>query len=147
MRVLLDENIPVPLKAPLRLLEPGHEFRHVLDEGWQGIPDPDLFRRARDGGFDALVALDRNQLSYRDEWLALKRANIHHISIRQTRSTTGKHGMLRVLASLAAAIPRVLDDLAGEDGGQIVAVTLLEDRPRHQKVSYREHEQRTSTLR
>ena len=141
MHVLLDENIPAPALASLRVLTP-HVFEHVNDRSWAGTADPTLFANAGRAGFDVIVALDRRQLYNADEWQALKRARLHHVSIRQTRTTQGARGSLRLMASLLLAMPHVLDDLAARDGGCVVEVRLLDDRSRHELWTYREHERR-----
>jgi PIN like domain len=141
MRVLLDENIPEPALASLRVLVP-HTFEHVNHLGWSGRSDPDVFALASRAGHDVILALDRKQLSSAAEWRALKRAGLNHVSIRQSSATQGAAGSLRLMASLLVAMPRVLDDLAGRDGGCVVEVSLLTDRDRHTTWSYLEHERR-----
>ncbi len=55
MKVILDENVPGPLK---RYLEP-HEVTTVQDQGWAGIGNGDLIARV-DGMFDVLILADKN---------------------------------------------------------------------------------------
>ena len=143
MHVLLDENIPVPALASLQVLVP-HTFNHVGPAGWAGQTDKALFALAAEAGYDIVVSLDRRQLYSDDEWKALKRAGLHHVSIRQSRATEGARGSLRLMASLLLAMPRVLDDLEHQAGGCVVEVRLLEDRNRHELWTYREHERRES---
>ncbi len=142
MRALLDENIPLPALAALRVLEPVHTFDHVHTLGWDGTKDPELFRRASARGFEVLVALDRNQLHDAAEWRALKRARLHHVSVRQSRATEGAAGSLRLMASVLVAMPRVLSDLEQRNGGHVVEVRLLDNANRHVALSYKQHEQR-----
>jgi len=54
-RVLLDENLPRRLRRDL----PGHEVRTVAEEGWRGIENGDLIRRAS-STFDVLLTGDQN---------------------------------------------------------------------------------------
>ena len=56
MRVLLDEQLPRHLARDLT----GHQARTVQQEGWAGLRNGELLRRAADGGFDAFVTADRN---------------------------------------------------------------------------------------
>jgi hypothetical protein len=144
--VLLDEGVPVPLIEILAMLGPTHSFEHVNNVGWMGMKDPMLFQVAATAGYEAIVALDRNQLTSAAEWKALKRSGLHHISIRQTKATQGARGQMRVLASLAVAMPRALDDLSAASGGQIVEVTIISDSTRHVMRSYREHERLTPSV-
>ena len=54
MRVLLDENIPHDLIAPLSR----HDILTVQGMGWAGIENGELLRRAA-GQVDAFVTMDR----------------------------------------------------------------------------------------
>ena len=146
MQVLLDEGVPAPLAIVLRLLEPEHSFAHVNDLGWNGTTDPVLFQRAAASHYEVIVALDRNQLTNADEWRALKKSRLHHVSVKQNKSTQGARGAIRILASLAAAMPRVLDDLVVAAGGQVVEVAVIRDRARHATWSYKDHERVTRAL-
>lgn len=55
MRILPDENLPADLAGELA----GHEVSTVTRQGWQGIKNSELLRRAQ-GRFDVLVTMDRN---------------------------------------------------------------------------------------
>ncbi len=55
MRVLLDESLPHDLAAEL----PGHDVRTVSGQGWAGLENGELLRRAR-GEFDVFVTMDQN---------------------------------------------------------------------------------------
>ncbi|MBQ10039.1 MAG: hypothetical protein CMJ45_00615 [Planctomyces sp.] len=55
MRVLLDENLPISLAAELV----GHQVTTVSGQGWQGIKNGELLRRAQ-GTFEVMVTMDRN---------------------------------------------------------------------------------------
>jgi hypothetical protein len=57
LRILLDENIPVQLKAIFR----GHEVRFVNDGdvGWKSIKNGQLLTEM-EGRFELLIAADRN---------------------------------------------------------------------------------------
>lgn len=133
MRLLVDEGVPVQALEPLRRNK-AHEFRHIHDEKWDGRKDRFLFDHAQRRGFDALVALDVDQLAEPEEWRALKRSGLHHVSLRQGRTVTGASGVARVMASLIAAMPYVLTDLADAGAQRIVEVRLLAGSARH--VSY-----------
>ncbi len=43
MRILLDENFPIPLHR--RLLADGHEAEHIITLGQRGISDVEIRRR------------------------------------------------------------------------------------------------------
>ncbi|MEK6326446.1 MAG: DUF5615 family PIN-like protein [Actinomycetota bacterium] len=131
MRVLLDEQLPVQLLAPLRLNR-GHQFDHVDGLGWKGKHDPPLFADAAKRGYAALLTADLDQLSDPEECRALKNAGLHHIGVRGGRKVDGIRGTARVIASLVVAMPYVLDDLATADGQRVVEVSLLTASARHE---------------
>ena len=56
MRVLLDEQLPRRLARELR----GHEVRTVQQQGWAGLRNGELLRRAADAGFEVFVTGDQN---------------------------------------------------------------------------------------
>lgn len=56
MRVLLDEQFPRHLARELR----GHDVSTVQQEGWAGLKNGELLRRAADAVFDVFVTADRN---------------------------------------------------------------------------------------
>ncbi len=131
MRVLLDEGLPIQLLEPLRR-NLGHEFQHVERLKWKGKQDPFLFRDAADRDFEAIIALDLDQLVDPGEWRALRDSRLHHISVRQGRTVQGKKGLARVMGSLIVAMPYVLEDLEAADGQRIVEVALLAATARHE---------------
>ena len=55
MRILLDENIPWPLSRFLS----GHDVTSVQREGWAGVQNGELLKKA-DGLFDVLILADKN---------------------------------------------------------------------------------------
>ena len=56
MRILLDEQLPRQLARHLR----GHQSRSVQQQGWAGLGNGDLLRRAAAGRFDVFVTADQN---------------------------------------------------------------------------------------
>jgi hypothetical protein len=141
VRVLVDEGVPVQVLEPLRRNR-GHEFEHVAEMGWDGRKDQQLFATAARRGFEALVAVDVDQLVEAGEWRALKKSGLHHISLRQGRTVKGATGVARVLASLIVAMPYVLADLAGVDSQRIVEVSLLSAAARHESFDPRREARR-----
>ena len=130
MDFLLDEGMPVQLLAALDVIE--HVFEHVHDLVWDGKPDATLFRDAADRGFDGLITVNVHQLTNKHEWEALKRSDLHHISVKQGRTVRGIKGTARVIASVVVAMPYVIEELEARDGQQIVEVQLLAARVRHE---------------
>lgn len=56
MRVLLDEQLPRQLAQELL----GHEVRTVQQQGWAGLGNGELLRRAGEAGFEAFLTADQN---------------------------------------------------------------------------------------
>lgn len=131
MRFLLDEALPVQLLEPLRITNRGHQFEHVDDLLWKGKRDVNLFADAAAQGFDGIITVNVSQLVNRDEWRALRRADLHHISIKQRRANRGLRDVARVMASIIVATPYVLADLEEATKQQIVDIKLLDARARH----------------
>ncbi len=130
MQILVDEGMPVQVMMPLRC-DRRHGFDHVDDLRWKGRLDQPLFRAAAERGYAAILTLDVNQLSDPDECRALRRSGLHHISLHQGRSVSGLKGLARVMGSVIAAMPYVLDDLDQAPGQRIVELSLLSARRRH----------------
>jgi len=55
-RVLLDENLPRQLVREL----PDHDATTVGAQGWRGVLNGELLRRAESAGFEVFVTADRN---------------------------------------------------------------------------------------
>jgi hypothetical protein len=55
MRIILDENLPRPLKA----IFPGHTVRTVQEEGFAGMINGELLARL-EGKFDVFITADKN---------------------------------------------------------------------------------------
>ena len=137
MQVLVDEGMPVQLIEPLRRNR-GHSFDHIDELRWKGRLDQPLFREASSRGYEAILTLDVNQLSDAEECRALRRSRLHHVSIQQGRSVRGLKGLARVMASVIAAMPYVLEDLEYAPGQRIVELSLLSAGRRHQTFDPRE---------
>lgn len=55
MKVIFDENVPLPLRQFLA----GHEVSSVQAEGWAGIENGAIIERV-EGRFDVLILADKN---------------------------------------------------------------------------------------
>ena len=56
MRVLLDEQLPRRLGRSIT----GHDVQTAQQQGWAGVSNGDLLRRAAEAGFDLFITADRN---------------------------------------------------------------------------------------
>lgn len=120
----------------------GHEFEHVAKVGWSGRKDKFLFDMARKEGYSAIVALDVNQLAAPTEARALKASGLHHIALRQRTSAKGPNLVARIIGSLVAAMPYVLDELEQANSQRIVEVKLLAPSSRHEVYDPRRERKR-----
>ena len=141
MRLVVDEGVPVQVLDPLRRNH-GHEFDHVNALGWQGKLDEFLFRGATRAGFEGIVALDVGQLADPDECKRLKRSGLHHVSVRRGSRVQGRKGVARVIASLAAAMPWVLEDLEAALEQRVAEVALFTGGARHKLFDPRREPER-----
>ena len=55
MRILLDHNVPRPLKNNL----PGHDTDTAADRAWQELHNGELLDRAETDGYELLITADR----------------------------------------------------------------------------------------
>ena len=56
MRILLDEQLPRRLTRAL----PGHDVHTTQQQGWSGVTNGGLLRRAAAAGFEIFLTADRN---------------------------------------------------------------------------------------
>lgn len=54
MRILLDENFPLPLRKEFL----GHDCDHVILLGWAGTKNGELLARAEEEGYQVLITFD-----------------------------------------------------------------------------------------
>lgn len=56
MRVLLDEQLPRQLAREIT----GHEVRTVQQQGWAGLQNGELLKRAEEADFEVFLTADQN---------------------------------------------------------------------------------------
>ena len=98
MRVLLDENLPRALAAELT----GHRASTVQSEGWSGMKNGELLRRAGES-FDAMLTMDRG-LQYQQNLGALG-LRVVIVRARSTRMVHLKPLVGRILGVLETLPP------------------------------------------
>jgi hypothetical protein len=105
VRVLLDEQLPRQLAAHLA----GFNVSTVQQQGWAGLANGELLRRATTAGFDAFITADQ--------------------SIQFQQNLTGSRLFVVVLAAISnaledllPAVPELLTQLATAHPGRIVRV-------------------------
>jgi hypothetical protein len=80
MRLLLDEDVPLPLLRLMQTLLRGHEVEHVSTVGWRGKKDRPLYRDAAERHFDAILTNGISQFNDPAECRAIqRRASSHHL--------------------------------------------------------------------
>lgn len=120
MRLLFDENTPRPLIEAVRAFARDHVCDHVKLIGWSGTLDPELFKRAADDGYDALVTNDKHQLRIPEEVKALAESGIHRIEYGH--SGRGFTGLGLAIGSICAGLPFALRALADTSGQRLVKI-------------------------
>lgn len=131
MRVLLDEDVPVPVLALLRHVLPSHTVDHVTQIGWSGKKDRQLYRDAAAKGYNVVVTNNKDQLSDPDECRAIKRSGIHWVSYRHRNP--GLKGLAVAVASIIAAMPDVIAELDQAAGQRLVKITGIDPTTRRYK--------------
>lgn len=122
MKVLLDENIPVPVTSAVKtLLRRSHDVRPVIDmPGWSGTKDLHLYGKAKDAGFQVVVTNDAKKMNRRLEVEAIAKSGLHRIQYPHRQD--GLHGLGLAMATACAALPSVLRELAAADGQRLVTL-------------------------
>jgi len=105
VRVLLDEQLPRHLARELM----GHEALTVQQQGWAGLKNGELLRRAAKAGFEVFLTADQN-LQYQQNLAGSGLA----VVVLVARSNA--------LDDLLPLVPRLLAVLPGSSPGQVVRV-------------------------
>lgn len=104
-----------------------HEVVHVHDlDGWAGTKDVELYGKARAEGFEAIITNDGKQLSRPLEVRAIADSGLHRIEYRTNHKHGGLVALGTAIATVCAALPHALDDLAGADGQRLVFLTSID---------------------
>jgi predicted nuclease of predicted toxin-antitoxin system len=106
VRVLLDEQLPRRLVRELT----GHDVRTVQQQGWAGLQNGELLRRADDEGFQVFLTGDRN-LQFQQN---LARARIGVVVLVAPSNK---------VEDLLPLVPRALEAINASKPGQLERVT------------------------
>lgn len=98
MRVLLDEQLPRQLAQELL----GHEVHTVQQQGWAGLGNGELLRRAAEARFEVFLTADRN-LKFQQN---LVRSSLRVIVL--VAATNALEDLLPLVPSVLRSIPEVL---------------------------------------
>ena len=105
VRVLLDEQLPRQLARELT----GHDVRAVQQQGWAGLKNGELLRRAADAGFEVFLTADQN-LEFQQN---LSQARLGVVVLVASSNT---------LEDLLPLVPAVLRAIPRSQPGQVVRV-------------------------
>ena len=122
MKVLLDEDVPVPLIRLLRHILKGHTVDHVYEVGWKGKSDVDIYKDARTRGYDVVITNNIRQLNDPDECDAIKKSRKHLLLYNMD---SGLQGLALASGAICAAIRPVVEDLATRGRQHLVRITGL----------------------
>ncbi|WP_035847111.1 DUF5615 family PIN-like protein [Kitasatospora azatica] len=126
MKLLLDENVPLPMARIVRLLLKGHVVEHVAElSGWAGTRDVDLYARAAADGFQIVVTNDTKQLSRPLEVVAIE-SGLHRIEYRQNHKHGGLVGLGAAIATVCAGLPHALAELDQTDSQRLISLNAVD---------------------
>ncbi|MBD0673084.1 DUF5615 family PIN-like protein [Streptomyces sp. CBMA156] len=127
MRILLDENVPLPLAHMARLLVKQHELRHVAEiDGWAGTKDIELYTRAASAGFQVVITNDGKQMSRPLEVAAIAASGLHRVEYRHNHKHGGLVGLGVALATVCAGLPHALGELEKATGQLLISLTSVD---------------------
>ena len=95
MRILLDHNIPAPLRYALR----GHQVEIAYERGWAELQNGDLIAEAEADGFDLLITSDQG-IRYQQNWADRSLALLVLSTNDWTRLRRSKDRILEVVDSM-----------------------------------------------
>lgn len=124
MRVLLDEDVPLPVLEALQHVLNDHPIDHVDRIGRKGKKDLALFPDAVTRGYEVLVTNDKNQLENVEESRAIRDSGLHHVRYDQDTSR-GREGLALAMASLLAAAVPCIRELELADGQRLVHIKSI----------------------
>lgn len=127
MRLLLDENVPLPMARIVRLLLKHETIDHVAElAGWAGTRDTDLYARAAAEGFHAILTNDTKQLSRPLEVAAIAVSGLRRIEYRQNHKHGGLVGLGAAIATVCAGLPHALAELDQANGQRLISLNAVD---------------------
>jgi len=134
MKIILDENVPLPLTSALKvLLRAAHEVVHVTDlDGWSGTRDQPLYAKAAEAGFGLMLTNDSRQMQRRSEVEAIARSGLRRVEYRHRHD--GLTGVGLAMATVCGSMPVLLPHLASTKSQQLVLLKGIDPSPDHRFV-------------
>lgn len=130
VKILIDEQAPLPVVEPLRRLLRGHTVDHVDAINWKGKKDSKLLPEAALRGYDVLVTADAGQLSDPAELKLIMSGGIHHVLFEQNGK--GVSHLTSMMATIIAGMPDALARLEKAPAQLLIKLTLV--KPTHALV-------------
>jgi predicted nuclease of predicted toxin-antitoxin system len=96
MRILLDHNVP----APLRYWLIGHQVDTAYELGWAEVSNGELLRSAESAGFDVMITTDQS-IRYQQNLAGRKLAIVAIDTNDWTQIRNSKSAVLDALAGIA----------------------------------------------
>lgn len=122
MRILLDEDVPGPIISILEHVLRDHEVQHIHTLRWSSKTDPFVYRDARAKGYNIIVTNDGHQMTDPKECREVKRSGLHRVAYEQKQGLRG----LAFAASITAAMPDIVVELANADSQRLVAIVAVD---------------------
>jgi Domain of unknown function (DUF5615) len=132
MKLLLDEDVPLPLLALLQHVLTEHQVDHVYSLQWKGKQDRDLYRDARKRRYNAVLTNNLRQLNDPKECTAIKNSGVHLI-LYQTLD--GLLGLALASASICAAIRPLVGQLETRNRQHIGRITSISAATKRFKIT------------
>jgi hypothetical protein len=134
VKLLLDENVPAPITLTVKtLLRRSHDVQHVIDmPGWGGTKDLHLYGKAKEAGFEVVVTNDAKQMNRKLEVEAIAKSGLHRVQYPHKQD--GLAGLGLAMATVCAALPSVLQELASADCQRLVTFKGIDPGRDHRYV-------------
>jgi hypothetical protein len=124
MLILLDEDVPHQVIGVLRHVLPNHRVDHVHGIRWSKKKDHFVYRDAKKAGYEMIVTNDDHQMADPDECRDVRKSGLHRVSYKHRAK--GLRGLALATASIIAAMPDVVDELAKAQGQRLVEITQID---------------------
>lgn len=122
MKVLLDEDVPVPLVHVVRHLLREHQVDHVYTVGWGGKTDVNVYKDAQARGYHVVITNNLRQLNDPNECDAIQRSALHVVFYTRP---DGLPGLGLACGAICAAIRPVIIDLEARKRQHLIWITGL----------------------
>src|SRR5690349_7080892 len=125
----MDENVARPLAEALRAFLTAHRLDHLTElDGWAGTADVDLYKRAAQDGYSAILTTDGRQMQRPNEVAAIAASGVHRIEYSQRHA--GLVGLGVAIGTVCAGLPLALAELTQASSQLLVKLNGINPAPR-----------------